>query len=123
MRATSLIMLAVLLLGAPAAVWAGDQTQDVTVTFREWKLPTPGSHPHDPLAAADGSIWYSGQMASVLGRIDPQAGRIAEYHTKTPGSGPHGLVADREGNIWFTANFKGYIGKLDPRSGGVTEYR
>ena len=27
--------------------------------------------PHDPLAASDGSLWYSGQMANVLGRLDP----------------------------------------------------
>jgi streptogramin lyase len=67
-------------------------------------VPTKGSHPHDPLAAADGSIWYTGQMASTLGRLDPKTGAFKEYRTKTPNSGPHGLVADADGNIWFTAN-------------------
>jgi hypothetical protein len=42
-----------------------------------WVLPTPGSRPHDPLATLDGSIWYTGQMANVLGRIDPTSGHIA----------------------------------------------
>jgi virginiamycin B lyase len=73
------------------------------VVFKEWVLPTPGSRPHDPLASLDGRIWYTGQMANVLGRVDPTSGRIAEYHLDTPMSGPHGLVADRDGNIWFTA--------------------
>ncbi|MSO57213.1 MAG: hypothetical protein EXQ55_09895 [Acidobacteria bacterium] len=44
-----------------------------TVTIREWDVPTPKSRPHDPLAASDGSIWYTGQMANVLGRIDPSS--------------------------------------------------
>jgi hypothetical protein len=52
-------------------------------------------HPHDPLAAADGSIWYTGQMASTLGRLDPKTGVFKEYHTSIPNSGPHGLVADQ----------------------------
>ena len=65
------------------------------VTFKEWTLPTPGSRPHDPLATLDGTIWYTGQMANVLGRIDPTTGRINEYHLDTPMSGPHGLVADQ----------------------------
>ena len=93
------------------------------VSFKEWTVPTKGSHPHDPLAAADGSIWYTGQMASTLGRLDPETGVFKEYHTSIPNSGPHGLVADGDGNIWFTANFAGYIGKLDPNTGAITEYR
>ena len=91
----------------------------VRVSFAEWTVPTKGSHPHDPLAAADGSVWYTGQMASTLGRLDPKTGTFKEYRTKTPDSGPHGLVADEEGDIWFTANFAGYIGKLDPKTGAI----
>jgi virginiamycin B lyase len=95
----------------------------VHVTIQEWSLPTAGSRPHDPMAAPDGTIWYTGQMANVLGRLDPKTGRITEYHLTTPESGPHGLVMDRRGDVWFTANFKGYIGKFDPASGRFTEYK
>ena len=94
----------------------------VEVSIEEWLVPTAGSHPHDPLAAADGSIWYTGQMANLLGRLDPKTGEFKEYQLKTPQSGPHGLVADKEGDIWFTANFKGYIGKLDPNTGEIIVY-
>jgi virginiamycin B lyase len=93
------------------------------VSFKEWTTPTPGSRPHDPLAALDGTIWYTAQMANALGHVDPVTGRITEYRLDTPMSGPHGLVADRDGEIWFTANFAGYIGKLDPGSGRIVEYR
>ena len=93
------------------------------VTIKEWDVPTPGSRPHDPLAMPDGSLWYTGHRASVLGRLDPKTGKITEYKTRTPVSGPHGLAGDKDGNIWFTGNFKGYIGKLDVKSGQFTEYR
>ena len=87
---------------APVAVVVPGSVQ---VTFREWVVPTPGSRPHDPLAAPDGSIWYTGQMANVLGRLDPKTGTFKEYHVKVPDSGPHGRVMDGDGTVWFTANF------------------
>lgn len=94
----------------------------VNVKITEWLVPTLGSRPHDPLATPDGAIWWTGQFASVIGRLDPKTGQMKEYKTKTPGSGPHGLTADKDGDIWFTGNFKGYVGKLDPRTGDITEY-
>jgi virginiamycin B lyase len=95
---------------------------DAQVAIREWAVATPGSRPHDPLAARDGSLWYSGQLANVLGRLDPATGAIKEYRLN-PQTGPHGLKEDRDGNIWFTGNFAGLIGKLDPNTGAVSEYR
>jgi streptogramin lyase len=94
----------------------------VRVSFEEWVVPTPRPFPHDPRAAADGAIWYTGQVASTLGRLEPKTGAFKEYWTKTPNSGPHGLAVDKDGNIGFTASFKGYIGKLDPKTGTITEY-
>ena len=95
---------------------------DASVSIKEWLVPTLGSRPHDPLAAPDGSIWWTGQFASVVGRLDPRTGAMKEYRLKTPESGPHGLVADRAGHIWFTAISKGYIGRLDPATGDIREY-
>jgi virginiamycin B lyase len=95
----------------------------VEVTFKEWVVPTLGSRPHDPLAARDGSIWWTGQFASRLGRLDPTTGAMREFPLKTANSGPHGLLEDPDGKIWFTAISQSYIGKLDPSTGDVTEYR
>lgn len=106
---------------APAAV-APASSHGPTVTIREWDVPTPNSRPHDPQAASDGSIWYTGQRANVLGRLDPKTGQIEEFALKTPDSGPHGLTEDKVGNIWYTGNSKALIGKLDPKTGQVTEY-
>ena len=95
----------------------------VKVSMKSWLVPTPGSRPHDPLATKDGSLWYTGQMSGVMGRIDPKTGAIREYPLKTGHSGPHGLTEDKAGNVWFTGNAASYIGKLDPRTGAVTEYK
>jgi virginiamycin B lyase len=96
---------------------------DVKISFKEWTVPTRGSRPHDPLSTADGMIWYSGQYAGLVGRINPKTGDIKEFHPPIANSGPHGIIADKDGKIWFTANFKGYIGKLDPANGEFSEYK
>src|ERR1700674_969579 len=93
---------------------------NVEVSFKEWKLPTPGTRPHDPLAAPDGPIWFTGQMANLLGHIDPKTGDIKEYRTTRAMSVPPGLVIDTQGNILITANFKDHIGKFEPTTGKFT---
>jgi len=95
----------------------------VQVSIKEWPVPTPGSRPHDPRVARDGSIWWTGQLANKLGRLDAKTGEMKEYPLKTPRTGPHGLAEDQGGNIWFTGNSSGLIGKLDPKTGNVTEYK
>ena len=92
-----------------------------TVTIKEWMAPTLGSRPHDSHAAADGSIWWTGQFASKLGRLDPRTGQIREFDLPA-NTQPHGLAEDAEGNIWYTGIQKGVIGKLDPKTGQVREY-
>jgi virginiamycin B lyase len=95
---------------------------EAKITIREWIVPKPGVRPHDPLLTPDGMLWYTGQFANLLGRLDPRTGSFKEFPLKSPNSGPHGLVADREGNIWYTGNMAAHVGKLDPRTGTVIEY-
>ncbi len=106
--------------GKPAAV---EIAGPVKISFKTWRVPTPGSRPHDPLAAHDGSLWYTGQMVNVLGRVDPKTGGIRQYPLKPAHSAPHGLAEDGDGRIWYTANAAALIGTLDPKTGAVTEHR
>jgi len=116
LRGLFIFMLAITLAG-----WA--TVGALNVQIHEYEVPTPKSRPHDPAVAPDGSLWYTGQGANKLGRLDPKTGEFKEYSLKTPNSGPHGLIADKDGNIWFTAISGGYVGKLDPRTGKIAEYR
>ena len=96
---------------------------DLQANIKEYDVPTPKSRPHDPAVAPDGALWYTGQQANKLGRLDPATGRIKEYPLPVANSGPHGLVADNSGHIWYTANYAGYIGELDPSNGQVKQYK
>jgi virginiamycin B lyase len=117
----SLLKLYCVILAATLAGFATVGT--LSVQIKEYEVPTPHSRPHDPALAPDGSLWYTGQGANKLGRLDPKTGEFKEFPLKTPNSGPHGLVTDRQGNIWFTAISGGYVGKLDPKTGEIAEYR
>ena len=93
----------------------------IKVKFDIWNVPTPGSRPHDPLATPDGAIWWAGQFANRLGRLDPQTGEMKEYPIPVRG-GPHGLINDKDGNIWYAGNWGGHIGKLDVKTGEFKYY-
>lgn len=130
MRVRTKALLIVSIVGLALAVGVASRSSvrvsaaaDLPVKIREWDVPTKGAHPHDPAVAPDGSLWFTEQMVSKLGRLDPATGNFKEYPLKGDNDGPHGLVADRDGNIWYTGNFAAHIGKLDPRSGEVTQYK
>jgi virginiamycin B lyase len=101
-----------------AALLEGPSEAKITT----WPVPTLGSRPHDPLATKDGALWWTGQLANKLGRLDPKTGESLEDTLPTPRSGPHGLGEDKDGNIWLTANSGGYVGRLDPKTGAVKEH-
>ncbi len=92
------------------------------VKFQNWPVPTPGSRPHDPLATPDGALWWSGQFANRLGRLDPKTGEMKEYPIPVKG-GPHGLINDKDGNIWYGGNWGGHVGKLDVKTGEYKIYQ
>jgi virginiamycin B lyase len=94
---------------------------DAEIAFTEWMVPTLGQRARDPVEAPDGSIWWVGQWANLVGRIDPSTGEMTEY--PLPGNArPHNVTLDHEGNPWYTGNGDGTIGKLDAVSGEVTVY-
>ena len=93
----------------------------VEVEITEWLTPTLGQRSRDPIEAPDGSIWWTGMWASLVGRLDPVTGDMTEYPLP-PSARPHSIVPDDEGYIWYTGNSNGTIGKLDPETGEITEY-
>jgi virginiamycin B lyase len=98
-------------------------TDNVDVKFDDWMTPSKPAYPHDPAVAPDGSVWYTAQRASTIGRFDPATEQFKEFPLPTPNSGPHGLQPDKDGNIWYTGNAAGLIGMVDAKTGKVTEYK
>ena len=93
----------------------------IEIEITEWIVPTLGQRSRDPIEAPDGSIWWTGMWASLVGRFDPDTGEMKEYPLP-PEARPHSIVPDDGGNIWYTGNSNGTIGKLDPATGEITEY-
>jgi len=94
----------------------------VSVTFKEWKVPTLGQRSRDPLQMPDGTIWWTGQYGSLIGRLNPATGEIKEFELP-PEVKPHSIIADRAGNIWYTGNANATVGKLNPATGGITVFK
>ena len=87
------------------------------VRIEEYDVPTPGSRPHDPAVAPDGSLWYTGQQSNTVGRLDPKTGKIREFRLSTPDSGPHGLVADKERTYLVHGELQGIRWETEPEHG------
>lgn len=94
---------------------------DLEVRFHEWRVPTRGQRARDPHAAPDGSIWWAGQWANLVGRIDRKTGEMREY-LLPPNAMPHTVTVASDGMVWYTGNKNASIGRLDPSSGVVTEF-
>jgi virginiamycin B lyase len=119
-----LVVLAALIAAVSASMHAAPAISDnVDVKFEQWMTPSKPAYPHDPAVAPDGSVWYTGQRANVVGRFDPATQQFKEYALPTKNSGPHGLQPDKDGNIWYTGNAAGLIGKVDAKTGKITEYK
>ena len=73
-------------------------------TFDQYTLPNPyvnGSiNPIGIVIDDEGYIWYTQFRTSLIGRLDPSSGQIAEFSTGTLTSGTYQLVKDRWGDIW-----------------------
>ena len=69
--------------------------------------------PHNLIVGEDGSVWYAGNLAAHIGRIDPATREIEKIAMPDPAArDPHTLIFDDAGDIWFTVQGGNFIGKL-----------
>jgi len=95
---------------------------ETEVSFEEWVAPTLGQRVRDPLEARDGTIWWTGMFASLVGRMDPATGEMKEFELPE-GTRPHGIAEDDLGNIWFTGNGNATVGRVDPSTGEIEVFQ
>jgi len=94
---------------------------DAEITFLEWRVPTLGQRPRDPVMTPDGMIWWAGMYGSLVGRLNPKTGEMTEWKLD-PTARPHSVINDAEGNIWYTGNSNATVGRLDPDTGDIAVY-
>lgn len=95
---------------------------DVQINFTQWQTPTLGQRSRDPIEAEDGMIWWAGQRANLIGRINPKSGEMKEFILPKSAM-PHTVTTDDAGNIWYTGNKNGSVGKLDIKTEEITEFK
>jgi virginiamycin B lyase len=81
-----------------------------------------GSHPHDVAPAPDGTVWYTGQHAGNVGRLDPSTGKI-EIIPLGEGSRPHGVIVGPDGGAWITDGGLNANLRVDPKTKEVKVFR
>jgi len=116
---------ALLLLSAPAlaqeAQYLPQDGPPQTVAEPQYYDLPQGDHPHDVAPAPDGTVWYTGQRAGVLGRLDPKTGKI----TRVPlgeGSAPHGVIVGPDGAAWVTDGGLNAIVRVDAKTHAVRRW-
>jgi len=87
--------------------------QQAAAAEAEYFDVTAGDHPHDVAPAPDGTVWYTGQSAGVLGRLDPKTGKV-ERIPLGQGSAPHGVIVGPDGAAWVTDSGLNAIVRVDP---------
>jgi virginiamycin B lyase len=80
-----------------------------------------GDHPHDVAPAPDGTVWYTGQRAGVLGRLDPKTGEVNRVPLGE-GSAPHGVIVGPDGAAWVTDSGLNAIVRVDAKSHAVKSW-
>jgi len=72
-------------------------TKDIT----EYVVPTPFAAPRDVSFDPDGTVWFTEQSASVIGRLSPD-GTLTEYPLKNTTAGPFAIAVAAGGTRYIT---------------------
>ncbi|MBB5518872.1 Vgb family protein [Amphiplicatus metriothermophilus] len=88
------------------------------VEIREWKVPWEQSRPRDPFAESEKSVWFVGQRAGYLARLDVESGEVTKVDLPDR-ERPHNLIVDEKGIVWYAGNATGVIGRYDPANGEI----
>lgn len=100
--------------GAAAALLVLLLSPAVAEEVQYYELQT-GDRPHDVAPAPDGSVWYTGQRAGVMGRLDPRTGAVTRIALGT-GAAPHGVIVGPDGAAWVTDGGLNAIVRVDDKT-------
>ena len=68
---------------------------------RSFPLPHNFSKPYALGIAPDRSLWYSSESRDLIGRLDPDTGKVTEYPMPYTDNGMRDFFLDKDGHIWF----------------------
>jgi len=103
-------VLLVALLGG-AAVWLARPDRPAG-RFVEYRMTEPLDTPTAIAAAADGTIWFTIDLAAAIGRV--RDGRLERLSLPSNNVEPIGLGVDPDGSAWYTDNSARAISRVRP---------
>ena len=103
-------VLLVALLGG-AAVWLARPDRPAG-RFVEYRMAEPLDTPTAIAAAADGTIWFTIDLAAAIGRV--RDGRLERLLLPSNNVEPIGLGVDPDGSAWYTDNGARAISRVRP---------
>ena len=88
--------------------------------LEEYRLKRAQTAPHGLIEDRDGNIWFTGNFAGLIGKLNPRTGEVTEYKLPDPKArDPHSLVFDHDGILWFSVQQANIVGRLDPKTGDI----
>jgi streptogramin lyase len=91
------------------------------VIYTEYDLPQRTRQPHDVIVDSQGMAWYASFGEQILGKLDPNTGKITEYPIpRLKPNLPTGILAvrfDHDENVWMGMQFQGGVAKFDRKTG------
>lgn len=94
---------------------------DTLPRVQEWPVPWEDTRPRDPAVAADGRVWFVGQVGNYVGVLDPRSGEFRRFELPARAL-PHNVVVGPDGALWYAGNGDAHIGRMDPATGQVRRF-
>lgn len=89
-----------------------------SVEIQEWVVPWGDTRPRDPIVAANGEVWFVGQVGNYVAALDPGSGEFRRIDLP-PGAMPHNVIIGPDGDLWYAGNRDSHIGRIDPATGEI----
>ena len=94
-----------------------------TGAVTEYKIPEPkGEDPHTAVFDSTGILWFTLQVANMVGRLDPHTGKIDLKKVQTPDSHPYGIAINSRDVPVFCEFGTNKMASINPKSMGITDY-
>ncbi len=78
--------------------------------------------PYGMAISRDGKVWFAENSFDLIGRVDPETGKVDEFPIPVKSAVPRRMGADADGNIWVGLHGAGKLLKIDYASGEMTPY-
>ena len=112
-----------LMIGVSGSAQAQDSSnsKQQSIEINEWAVPWEETRPRDPDVAADGSVWFVGQIGDYVGHFVPETEDFSKVDLPD-GSGPHNVIVGGDGMLWIAGNKQAYVGLMNPKNGALQRF-